>query len=146
MALAALQRCADDPLSCALVAAEIGEPFDLARAPSLIDELLAAVPALRACVPYATVRLVARLARDERADVRARVARALPCFVDLYPQRVDELLLELACDPARRVRAATANALAEVLLTCRAPDALVERWESYPDRARDVLARARRAL
>jgi hypothetical protein len=97
-------------------------------------------------VAYATARLLARLSIHERAAVREGVARALPAFADLYLERSEELLLVLACDPQRRVRAAAEQALEHVLarlseLSDLAP--LVERWRSQPERSPEALANGR---
>jgi hypothetical protein len=136
-----------DPLATALCAAELGEPFDLEHAPpSLTRELFQAVPKLRVCVPFATMRLLARLAADDRAEVRLGVTRALPWFAELYPSRVEELLLLLACDANAKVRAATVETLADLLELSDDAWPIVERWQWHPDRARDVLARARAML
>ncbi len=136
-----------DPLATALCAAELGEPFDLEHAPaSLTRELFAAVPKLRVCVPFATLRLLARLQGDDRAEVRLGVARALPWFAELYPSRVEELLLPLSCDANAKVRAATVETLADLLELADDPGPIIERWQWHPDRARDVLKRARALL
>ena len=37
-------------------------------------------------MPYATLKLLSRLANDGRVDVRAQTARALGWFVDHYPE------------------------------------------------------------
>jgi hypothetical protein len=138
---------ANDPLAAALCTAELGEPFDLDHASTeLLRELFAAVPKLRVCVPFATLRLLARLAGDPRAEVRLGVARAMPWFAELYAERVEELLLPLACDSNSKVRAATVGALADLLELSADPWPIVERWQWHPDRARDVLARARALL
>jgi hypothetical protein len=144
---AALAAPAPDWLAAALCAAELGEPFDLdAAPPRLAQELFAAAPELRVSVPYAALRLLSRFATDARADVRAGVARALPWFAELYPSAVEQQLLLLACDSAHKVRDATAYALADLIETADDPEALVERWQGHPNRARDVLARARARL
>jgi hypothetical protein len=135
-------------LTGALCAAELGEPCDLARLPvDALHELFAAAPWLRRSVPYATVRLLGRLATDARVDVRAQVAAALAYFVDLYAERIEELLLVLSCDPSRKVRHAAALTLAELLPRVPNPTRTIEIWENeHPDRARETMAAARRAL
>ena len=133
-------------LAAALCAAELGEPFAFDRAPEIAPELFSAIAALRVSVPFATLRLLGRLACDDHPDVRAGVARALPWFADLYPDRVEQLLLPLACDSARAVRAAAVDALADLLESAPAAQDIVDRWQWHPDRAREVLDRARRKL
>jgi hypothetical protein len=134
-----------DLLCAALYAAEVGASFDLVSAPeTLYDELFRMVPRLRATVAYATVRLLSRLSTDQRVEVRQSVARALPVFADLYLERVEELLLVLACDPHRRVRTAAQEALERVLARLADPLPLVARWPSDPDRAREALTGAPR--
>jgi hypothetical protein len=134
-------------VSAALCAAELGESFDLARVPrAQVAEFFAAVPSLRRTVPFATLRLLARLGHDDRVDLRAATARALAAFVDWYPSAVEGLLLPLACDPRRQVRHASAETLAQLLLGHADPARLIEIWQAHPDRARDVLAQARRSL
>src|SRR5581483_890728 len=136
-----------DPLAAALCAAELGEPFDLDHASTdLWRELFSAVPKLRVCVPFATLRLWARLAGDPRAEVRIGVARALPWFAEAYPERVEEILLPLACDSSGKVRAASVGALTDLLELSADPWPIIERWQWHPDRAREVLARARALL
>ena len=135
-----------DALALALCAAELNEPFDLVHTPaSALAELFGAVGQLRAIVPFATVRLLARLSSDERDEIRVGVARGLAAFVDVYPDRVEELLLPLACDPARRVRAAAADTLAKLLAAVPDVEAVIERWRWHPDRAVEVLEKARKA-
>jgi hypothetical protein len=92
------------------------------------------------------LRLLSRLANDERCDARAEAAGALGWFVDLYPERVEALLLPLACDVSRQVRAAAAETLAELIPVAANPHRLVEQWQSHPERAREVLQAARRSL
>ena len=136
-----------DPLVAALVAAELGEGFDTQRLSSeALGELFSSVAALHVSVPYATLRLLSRLCHDERADVRAEAARALGWFVGSHPERVEELLLVLACDGSRRVRAAAAESLADLIPRSNDPWELIEHWSGHPDRARQVLAAARRSL
>jgi hypothetical protein len=133
-----------DWLPAALCAAELGEPFDVTHAPiGLFDEFSAALPSLRVTVPYAALRLLGRFAVDARDEVRAGVAHALPWFTDLYAGQVEQLLLVLACDPARKVQKAAAHALADLLGHARDADELINRWQWHPDRARRVLADAR---
>src|SRR5579859_1979258 len=101
-----------DWLAQALLAAELGEPLDLANAPAALPfELFTAVPELRISVPWAALQLLSRYAGDERVEVRAGVARTLPWFADLYPGAVEAQLLPLARDSAPKVRAAVAQAL-----------------------------------
>jgi hypothetical protein len=134
----------EDLLCAALYAAEVGAPFDVLHAPeALLDEIFRMVPRLRATVAYAAARLLARLSTHPRGEVREGVARALPVFADLYLERVEELLLVLACDPQARVRAAAEDALERVLarlaeLSDLVP--LVERWRAHPDSGREPLA------
>jgi hypothetical protein len=136
-----------DLLTAALCAAELGEPFDFAHVPrSALREFFAAVPSLRVTVPFATLRLLSRLGHDDRDAVREAAARALAVFVDWHPHRVEELLLPLACDPSRRVRRAVAETLAQLIPASPDPWRVIESWQTHPDRARDVLARARRSL
>jgi hypothetical protein len=142
-----LSTSTGDDLADALLAAELGEPGDTgALGGAVFDELFASMSELRVSVPYATLRLLGRLASDERADVRARAARALGWFVDHYARRVEELLLPLACDASRKVRAAAAEALADLIPVAADPWKLMEDWQAHPDRAREVLQAARRSL
>jgi len=144
----ALAPSPPDALTEALCAAEFGEDCDVTSlGGDALRELFASLPQLRVSVPFATVRLLARLATDARIDVRAQTARALSWFVDLYPQRVEELLLLLSCDGSRKVRQAAAEALAALLPTVPDPWKLIAAWENeHPDRARAALQSARRAL
>lgn len=136
-----------DILTEALLAAELGEPYATEKLrPEILRELFAAMPELHVAVPYAALKLVSRLASDGRTEVRAEAARALGWLVDAYPQRVEEQLLLLACDPSRRVRAAAAESLADLLPCANDPWELIETWNSHPDRAREVLRVARRSL
>ncbi len=136
-----------DWLATALWAAELGEPLDLDQAPpSLFMDLVAALPELRTTVPYAALRLLERFVADRRDSVRVSVARALPWFIELYPQAVDRMLLTAACDPARRVRDAAARALADLLESTSTPTELIERWRWHSVRARQVLDEARALL
>jgi HEAT repeat protein len=97
----------------ALYAAELREPCDLERLPiDSLRELFQSAAQLRQSIPYATVCLLGRLASDMRVEVRTQVAHSLSHFVDAYPDRVEELLLLLSCDPSRKVRQAAASALA----------------------------------
>ncbi|HEX4513317.1 MAG TPA: hypothetical protein VH054_07265 [Polyangiaceae bacterium] len=132
----------------ALCAAEFGEPFDLARLPAqALRNLFEAVPQLAVSVPFATERLLARLAADGRVEVRVEAAKNLASFVELYPERVEELLLLLSCDPNRRVRHAASETLAVLLPRTPDPWRLIETWENeHPDRAREALRNARRSL
>jgi HEAT repeats len=132
----------------ALCAAEFGESFDLARLPpQTLKDLFAAVPQLAVSVPFAMVRLLARLATDARVDVRMEAAKNLAQFVEIYPERVEELLLLASCDPSRKVRAAAAETLAALLPRIPDPWRLIETWENeHPDRAREALRSARRSL
>src|SRR6266545_2224292 len=96
----------------ALCAAELGEPYDLGRMPiDALRELFSSTAQLCESVPYATLCLLARLACDLRLEVRTQVALALSDFAVIYPERVDELLRQLSCDGARRVRHAAALTL-----------------------------------
>jgi HEAT repeats len=136
-----------DVLPTALLAAELGEPFDQRRlGPDALRELFASIAELRVSVPYATLELLGRLASDRRVDVRAQAARALGWFVDIYPQRVEELLLVLSCDDHRKVRTAAAESLADLLPRAPDPWELIHAWSEHPNRAREVLATARRSL
>lgn len=132
----------------ALCAAELGEDFDLGKLqPDALRELFAAMPQLRVSVPYAAMRLLGRLATDGRVEVRTQSARALQWFVELYPEKLEELLLLLACDPARKVRQAAVETLAALLPRVGDPERLIETWENeHPDRAREALRSARRNL
>jgi len=137
----------EDTLAAALLAAELGEPFDAQRLPlEALQELFSSLPELHVSVPYATLKLLSRLANDGRVDVRAQTARALGWFVDAYPDRVEELLLVLACDSSRKVRAAAAESLADLIPRANDPWELIEHWNAHPDRAREVLKTARRSL
>ena len=137
----------EDRLAEALLAAELGEPGDTQRLPTaVLRELFAAISELHTSLPYATLKLLARLASDGRVDVRADTARALGWFVDSYPDRVEELLLLLACDTSRKVRAAAAESLADLIPRSNDPWELIEQWNTHPDRAREVLKAARRSL
>jgi HEAT repeat protein len=136
-----------DLLSAALCAAELNEAFDLDHTPSLVwAELFANVYRLRDLVPCATLRLLGRLAGDARDEVRVGAARALGAFTDSDPDRVETALLPLACDPSRRVRAAAAETLGLLLRAIGDVSDLIERWQWHPDRAAEVLSRARRCL
>jgi HEAT repeat protein len=137
----------EDPLAAALLAAELGEPGDTQRLPSeALRELFASMSELHVSVPYATLKLLSRLASDGRAEVRAQTARALGWFVESHPERVEELLLLLACDSSRKVRAAAAESLADLIPRSNDPWELIEQWSGHPDRAREVLQAARRSL
>lgn len=145
--LARKNSTSDDPLAAALLAAELGEAFDTQRLPSeALRELFSSMAELHLSVPYATLRLLARLASDGRADVRAEAARAIGWFVDSHPDRVEELLLLLACDSSRNVRAAAAESLADLIPRSNDPWEIIETWNGHPDRAREVLLAARRSL
>ena len=136
-----------DVLSSALCAAELNEPFDLDHTPSVVwTELFGSVEILRALVPCATLRLIGRLASDERDEIRVGAARALGSFVGADPERVESLLLPLACDSSRRVRTAAAETLGKLLAALDDADELINRWLWHPDRAAEVMARARRCL
>ncbi|HEY2743810.1 MAG TPA: HEAT repeat domain-containing protein [Polyangia bacterium] len=137
----------EDALAAALLAAELGEPHLASRLSSdVLRELFSSVPELHLSVPYATLKLLARLACDGRTEVRAQTARALGWFVDAYPDRIEELLLLLACDSSRKVRAAAAESLADLIPRANDPWELIEQWNTHPDRAREVLEVARRSL
>lgn len=145
--LARTNLTSEDTLAAALLAAEMGEPFDAQRLPlEALHELFSSLEELHVSVPYATLKLLSRLANDGRVDVRAETARALGWFVDQYPDRVEELLLVLACDSSRKVRAAAAESLADLIPRANDPWELIETWNSHPDRAREVLKTARRSL
>lgn len=147
MPLLARKTSTHDFLAAALLAAELGEPYDTGRLPpEQLRELFASVHELRVSVPYAALRLLARLASDGRVDVRTQAARALGRFVDAYPERVEELLMVLACDSSRKVRAAAAETLAALIPVADDPWQLIEDWDAHPDRARDVMLTARRSL
>jgi hypothetical protein len=138
---------ARDPLASALLAAEMGEPFDFrALSTPSVRELFDAVSVLRVSVPYATLHLLEKLADDFRADVRAGVAKSLPWFADVYADRVERLLVPLASDESRKVRGSAVEALADLLESTHAPWTLIARWERLPERARDVLKAARKSL
>jgi hypothetical protein len=145
--LARKKLTTDDPLAAALLASELGDAYDTQRLPSeALRELYASMGELHVSVPYATLKLLSRLANDGRVDVRAETARALGRFVESHPERVEELLLLLACDSSRRVRAAAAEALANLIPSSNDPWEIIEHWQSHPDRARQVLETARRSL
>jgi hypothetical protein len=102
---------ARDALAAALCAAELGEPTGPFSV-ELVTDLFAALPKLERTVPYATLRLLGRLSRDRRAEVRAAVARALPQFFPLYADEAEALLRRLAGDEHRGVRTTAADAFA----------------------------------
>ncbi len=146
MSLLARKLSTTDVLAEALLAAELGQPFASELPPEALRELFSSMSELHVSVPYATLKLLSRLATDGRADVRAATARALGWFVDAYPDRVEELLLLLACDERRKVRAAAAESLADLIPRANDPWSLIETWNEHPDRAREVLKAARRSL
>ena len=146
-AAAVVPATSHDPLATALCAAELGEPSGGEPAPAqLVRELFDAMPQLRVSVPFATLQLLSRWSRDERPEVRASVAQALPWLVELYPERVEQILLALACDNWRKVRQAVTESLADALESSTNPWALIARWERHPERAREVLSAARKSL
>ncbi len=145
--LARKNSTSSDPLATALLAAELGESLDTQRLSSdTLCELFTAMSELHVSVPYATLRLLERLCQDGRVDVRAQAARALGWFVASHPERVEELLLVLACDGSRKVRAAAAESLADLIPRSNDPWELIEQWSGHPERAREVLQAARRSL
>jgi HEAT repeat protein len=147
MPLLARKSSTEDALAAALLAAELGEPYDPKRlTDAALRELFTSIQELRVSVPYATLKLLARLASDSRPDVRVNTARSLGWFVDAYCQRVEELLLLLSCDSSRKVRAAASESLADLLPVANDPWQLIESWNQHPDRAREVLRAARRSL
>jgi HEAT repeats len=147
MPILARKLSTTDALANALLAAELGEPCDTQRLPpEALRELFSSMQELHVSVPYATLKLLARLASDGRVDVRAQAARALGWFVEAYPERVEELLLVLACDSSRKVRAAAAESVADLIQRGHDPWAVIEAWNEHPDRARQVLLEARRSL
>ncbi|MGZ3442933.1 MAG: HEAT repeat domain-containing protein [Polyangia bacterium] len=147
MPMVARKNSTTDVLAAALLAAELGESFDTQRLPAeVLHELFASLNQLHLSVPYATLKLLSRLASDDRVDVRAQTARGLGCFVDAYPKRVEELLLLLACDTSRKVRAAAAESVADLIPRANDPWEIIEAWNTHPDRAREVLKAARRSL
>jgi HEAT repeats len=147
MPMPARKSSTTDSLAAALLAAELGEPYDTPRMPNeALRELFTSMNELHVSVPCATVKLLSRLANDGRVEVRAHTARALGWLVDAYPQRVDELLLLLACDTSRKVRAAAAESLADLIPSANDPWEIIEAWNTHPDRARRVLEAARRSL
>jgi hypothetical protein len=138
---------ARDPLAAALLAAELSEPFPFDKLPTAsLRELFDGMSGLRISVPFATMNLLERLSEDLRAEVRAGVARSLPWFADLYPERAEKLLMPLANDAARKVRSSVAESLADLLESSTAPWSLIARWERLSERARDVLKTARKSL
>lgn len=138
---------ARDPLAAALLAAELCEPFAFASLSlPVLRELFDGMSGLRVSVPYATMNLLDKLREDQRAEVRAGVARSLPWFADLYGERVEKLLMALAVDASRKVRTAVSEALADLIESSTAPWTLIARWERLPERARDVLKTARKSL
>jgi hypothetical protein len=148
MALLARNLCTGgDSLAESLIAAELGEPHETAQLDEgALRELFTSIGELHQSIPFAALKLFARLAADPRAEVRARTARALGWFVDLYAKWVEELLLLLACDSSRKVRNAAAESLADLIPAANDPWALIETWNAHPDRAREVLQAARRSL
>lgn len=127
MALLACKSETMDVLAEALLAAELDHPYDTARLPpEALRELFEAIAVLRAIVPFATLRLLGRLAGDGRLEVRARVAEALGRFAADYPDPVAPLLARLACDTSRRVRAAAAESIAELLPDADDPWQLID--------------------
>lgn len=136
-----------DVLAMALLAAELDEPFDTTRLPpDALRELFDCMAELRVSVPFATIKLLARLGADPRVEVRAQAARALGWLVERYPDRVEALLLVLSCDASRKVRAAAAESLADLIPVVDDPVQMIAEWEAHPDRARDTLQQARRSL
>ena len=135
-----------DDLAAALLAAELGERVD----PPLhaIDQLFASIPQLRASVPYATLCLLAQLARHKRIDVRINVACAVPWFGDLYPERAEAVLAPLLDDLSAKVRQAAVEALADLLEVVPDLTASTERWRrrARSGRAQEALANAQRRL
>src|SRR5579884_2363157 len=87
MSLLARKISTTDVLAAALLAAELGEPYDTQRIDGeALRELFSSMAELHVSVPFATLRLLGRLANDARVDVRAETARALGWFVDQYPE------------------------------------------------------------
>ncbi|MDB4971335.1 MAG: hypothetical protein JWN44_7024 [Myxococcales bacterium] len=147
MPLLARKTSTEDVLAAALLAAELGESHDTRCLPErALRELFTSVRELRVSVPYATLKLLSRLASDSRLEVRVQTARSLGWFVDGYAKRVEELLLLLACDTSRKVRAAASESLADLIPKANDPWELIESWNQHPDRAREVLRAARRSL
>lgn len=147
MPLLARKKDPTDVLAGALLAAELGEPTDTARlSADVLRELFESIAELRVAVPYATIKLLSRLASDGRVEVRAQTARALGWFAEIYPDRVEELLLVLSCDASRKVRHAAAESLADLLPVVDDPLQMLEEWQAHPDRARETLQLARRSL
>jgi HEAT repeat protein len=99
-------------LAAALCSAELGEPQPQRMPIDALRELFQSAALLRASVPFATVKLLAQLAGDGRVEVRAGVAEALGAYVDLYPDRIGQLLTRLAADMSRKVRQSAATSLA----------------------------------
>src|SRR4051794_23803330 len=80
----------------ALYAAETGAPVDVGELPYYTAcWFLDHAPQFRRTVAYAAFRLMQQLARGGNDELRARVATALLPFVDLYAEKVEELLLEI---------------------------------------------------
>lgn len=147
MPMLARKNSTTDVLAAALLAAELGEAFETQRLPTeALRELFSSMTELHVSVPFAALKLLSRLANDGRVDVRTETARAVGWFVDSYPRRVEELLLLLACDSSRKVRAAAAESLAHLIPRANDPWAIIETWNGHPDRAREVLKTARRSL
>jgi hypothetical protein len=147
MPMLARKNSTTDALAAALLAAELGDPYDTQRLPTeALRELFSSMNELHVSVPYAALKLLSRLANDGRVDVRTQTARALGWFVVGYADRVEELLLLLACDTSRKVRAAAAESLADLIPAANDPWGIIEAWNAHPDRAREVLKAARRSL
>jgi hypothetical protein len=135
-----------EELARALVATELVAPYRLNDEVSIARLLRENGCHLRKIVPYAALRLVERLATSGRVEVRSLAAESLRPFIDLYPERVEALLLRLCADSSRRVRAACREPLAALLLSSRERRRLVERFDKRSKETKEVLAEARRAI
>jgi len=66
----------EDKLAVALLAAELGEPCAIEKLrPETLHEFFSSLAELHVSIPYATMRLLGRLASDGRSEVRAAAAR-----------------------------------------------------------------------
>jgi hypothetical protein len=127
----------------ALTAAELGaEAVALPR--ETVHRFLDEAVHFRRSVAYASLKLIARLAGDREAQVRARAAAALVDFADLYEAEVERITLAAAEDPVPSVRAAASAALSALLDGSREPELLAERWRARSPMCREALQRARR--
>jgi hypothetical protein len=100
----------------------------------------------RATVAFAAVRLVAALLEGADEELRTRAVTALIPFADLYPERVEELLLSVVEERGLAIRAAHLEALCALLAVQPHPMLLVERWIATSPAARRAVAAAQELL